>query len=335
MKNIKFRTKKNTTHYIIRSTLFILCFTFYMLHSTFVFAQEIKLSISPPLVSMVVKPGKDLLITYQLTNYGDPVEISTHVVPFLPSAKSGEIVIGKSNSGPITFNLENAGIALNEPFFLQTNQSQQLLLKITIPEITPDGDFYFSFLSESKSPGGEVSSTSPSAKATIGSNILLTVSESGKMTINTRIKKFDLLPRYTFSLLAQKLNIVESTDVIPVLLTIQNEGDNLVTAQGSVTLRGNFGERAGFALTPTNVLAKSSRDIVASDSAQFNNKTNGAVFLKGFFIGKYTVSAEVNFGEDSKKHFASTSFFAFPIRLTFGSLIALIVAFYIRKRIQN
>ena len=140
--------------------LYVICFMIhascFMIHASNAYAQEVKLSISPPLVSVVVKPGKSLLIAYDLTNQGDPVEVSSYVLPFLPTAKSGEIAFGNSDAGPITFNLENSDRHLNEPFFLQTGESQQLLLKIAAPANTPDGDYYYSFLSESKAPGGEI-----------------------------------------------------------------------------------------------------------------------------------------------------------------------------------
>lgn len=310
--------------------LFILGFIF---HVPQVSAQQVSLSISPPLIQTIIKPGKSILIAYRIENFGDPVILSSKVLPFVPKDTLGSIQLQGSFRGPVEFNLDNANLNLNDPFFLKTRESEQLLLRIRVPQDAPEGDYYYSLLVAAQPPPTEEGVSSSRARATIGSNILITVTESGKVDVKGKVALFDVLPRYKLSIFGKTLHVFDSNDKIPVVLVVENKGRNLLLPQGQIILKGNFGEKASFDIIPQNILAESQRLVLATPSASLTN--NNSLLLSGFFIGRYLLSTTINFGEGTPNIFAQTSFIAVPFKALIGIFVSLSVALLLLKKIKS
>lgn len=316
---------------------FFYLFIFLFIYSGNVSAQQVSLSLSPPLLKLFIKPGKSIMVAYKLDNLGDPTFINLKVLPFEAKDNLGNIRIKPEFEGPVRFSLDNSDLQLEKPFFLKTNGSQQILLRIRIPENIVDGDFYYSLLAETAPPNGTEGIPAARAKATIGANILITISNSGNIDIKPRVVLFSLRGGLT---LGQQWKIFDSSDKIPLVFIIENKGKNIITPDGQITLKGNFGETAKYDIIPKNILAESERLIEATPSAQINcdNSTDAAcrvstsLLLSGFFIGKYNLSTQISFGENSPTIFGSTSFFAFPFKIACGGLLAAIVVIFVIKR---
>ncbi len=288
-----------------------------------VFSQQVSLGISPPLVEIKIKPGKSILIGYQVQNFGDPVYIQAKVLPFEPKDNYGRIKLKNEFTGPIQFSLDNATIKLEKPFFLETNKSEQLLLKIKAPEIANQGDYYYSLLIETLPPIYKEGVASAQSKTTIGSNILITVTENGII---------DIKPKNVIFTTGKK--IFDSFEPIPLTFIIANLGKNLIQTQGKIILKGNFGAKTEFEIVQKNILSQSQRLIEATPSGNLNlfNEPKSLVLPKGFYIGRYILTGEVSFGENSPKIFTNTTFFAFPFKLTFGLILILTLVIFIIKK---
>jgi len=323
--------------------LFVI-FIFYFLFFIFskdINAQSVSLSLSPPLVETVIKPGKSILIAYTIVNYADPVILSAKVLPFEPKNNLGQIKIKEEFEGPIRFSLDNSNLKLNQSFFLKTNEKEQLLLRLRVPEGAKEGDYYYTLIVESQPLTTQVEKSASFAKATIGANILITVTESGKIEIKPKIVLFEVLPRFRFSFFGKKINFFDSTDPIPLILIIENQGRNLIKPEGEIILKGNFGEKAKFNLIPQNILSQSQRLIQATPSAEIDCSNLSkfracqspvSLTISGFFLGFYRLSTAVIFGENSPQISAATSFFAFPIKIFIGLILALTIGFFLIKR---
>src|SRR3989338_5961428 len=98
------------------------------------FAQQVSLSLSPPLLELFIKPGKAIMVAYKLDNLGDPTFLNLKVLPFEAKDNLGNIRIKPEFEGPVRFSLDNADLQLEQPFFLKAGGSQQILLRIRIPE---------------------------------------------------------------------------------------------------------------------------------------------------------------------------------------------------------
>ncbi|MCS6956299.1 MAG: hypothetical protein NZM02_00425 [Patescibacteria group bacterium] len=302
----------------------------------FVKAQQVSLSISPPLLETIIKPGKSIMVAYDLKNFGDPVYLLVKVVSFEPKDNLGNVRLKNELEGPIKFSLDNANVQFERPFFLKTEEKQQILLRIKVPENISQGDYYYTLIAETI-PSGNLNNNSISyAKASIGSNILITVTDSGIIDIKPKIVIFDVLSKV--KIFNQKINIFDSFDKIPVILILENKGKNFIKPEGEIVLKNIFGHQLKYKIIPKNILSQSQRLIEASSSASINESDkfkNSSFVLSGFFIGKNNLSAEIFFGENSPKVFAKASFFAFPFKLISILIILLIVASEIIKKIKK
>ncbi|KKT48011.1 MAG: hypothetical protein UW37_C0001G0016 [Candidatus Gottesmanbacteria bacterium GW2011_GWA2_44_17] len=306
-------------------------------------AQQVSLSISPPLLELFIKPGKSIMVAYKLDNLGDPAFINLKVLPFEAKDNLGNIRIKPEFEGPVRFGLDNSDLQLERSFFLKAGGSQQILLRIRIPENITDGDFYYSLLAETAPPTASEDMAGARAKATIGSNILITISNSGNIDVKPRIVLFST--RGGLTLGRDYLKIFDSSDKIPLVFVVENKGKNMIKPEGQITLKGNFGETAKYDIISRNILAESQRLLEATPSSQIDcddyRRTEQkclfptSLLLSGFFIGKYNLSTQINFGENSPMIFGSTSFFAFPFKISAGILITVLIIMVIIKRNKN
>lgn len=322
-------------HKITHSILFPLLFCTIFLFPTPICAQQLSLSISPPLVEAVMKPGKSIVIAYTVANLGDPLIVSAQVRSFKPQDMYGSIRLADQLEGPARFNLENSTIKLGKQFFLKPQEGQQLLLKIRLPEGTPEGDYYYTFFVQNDLGRPEEGSTAAQTQALVGSNILITVTESGAVDVKGSIGEFSLMRpkgKAPLMIFGTTYPIYESTDEIPVKLIAQNTGKNAIKPHGEISLRGNFGERAEFKLLPENILSQSSRLIHASPSA---GVTTSSLTLKGFYVGKYTLTAQAHFGNPADSDSKSVTFYAIPFKLIAALGMALLFGWAIVKKFRQ
>lgn len=342
MINVEHRTWNVTIkNILIALTIFVLGSTFYVPHS---YAQQLSLSITPPLVEMVIKPGKSLLIAYTLTNYGDPLIMKSYILPFEPRDELGNIRLKNRFEGPVRFNLDNSEISLNQSYVLKSGGSQQLLLFVRVPEGAPEGDYYYTFLSESQPPPTIEGVALSRSKASIGANLLITVTNSGHTEYKAAVTGFDILPRYKISLFNKTLNLVDSNDIVPIKLIVSNYGKNVVKPQGTIELKSVFGERSVYDLLPQNILSGGQRLLSATPSAQIDCDASNkpatcmqtfTLILKSFFVGRYSLNAVIQFGEDTPTIYGSATFLALPLKFLLALIVILIIIITIIKLKKN
>ncbi|MFA5770085.1 MAG: hypothetical protein WC894_01155 [Patescibacteria group bacterium] len=307
--------------------LFLYFFISLFLYSGNVQAQQVSLSLSPPLLELFIKPDKSIMVAYKLENLGDPTFLNLKILPFEAKDNLGNIRIKPEFEGPVRFSLDNSDLKLDQPFFLKTNSSQQILLRIRIPENITDGDYYYTLLAEATPPTASEGIGSARVKTTIGSNILVTISNSGNVDIKPKISLFSIKGGLVFS---QNVRIFDSSDKIPVVLSVVNKGKNTIKPEGQITLKGNLGETAKYDIISKNILAESERLLEATPSASYSTPTT--LILSGFFVGKYSLSTQIMFGENSPTIFGLTTFYAFPFKILGGILLATIIIVFIIKR---
>lgn len=307
-------------------------------------AQQVNLSISPPLTEMLIKPGRAVLVAYTVQNGGDPTTVTARVLPFTARDNRGNVQLKREFDGPVRFDLDNASIRLEQPFFLEARKSEQLLLRIRVPEGAPEGDYYYTLLIETQpTPSSEGISVSR-ATATIGANLLVTVTDTGAIDVKAKVSKFVLIPRLKIPFLPESLHIYDSSDKIPILLEVANLGRNLIKPQGEVLLSGSFGEKSTYKVLSENILAQSSRVVIATPSAEVDCSKKSesglctdppSVVLTGFFVGFYRVSSNITFGEGTPALFAADSFIAIPFKFALAAIASIIVAAFIIHRVKS
>jgi len=298
------------------------------------YAQQITLSFDPPIVETRIKPGKSILVAYTAENKGDPTPLQFLVRPFTPQGQTGSLSVGDTLEGPIIFSLENTDVAFEKPFFFKSNEKRQAVIKISVPEGIPEGDYYYMVLVEtvpSLSVGGQ---TTGVASASIGSPLLISVTETGVTESKGVISQFSIEPTYLFTFGKKVFRIVDTGLPLPVVLSIRNIGRNMIDPQGSITIRGG-GTTTSYELLPQHILSNSQR-IVKTNPPQDNVPSSQTAYLSGLHLGKNTISASVSFGENTSLLFAQTDCIGIPVRLFSLLFVAFcvggVVIFFAQKR---
>lgn len=287
-------------------------------------AQSVSLSISPPLLEAMIKPGKSIVQPYEIVNEsGTDLYLRPIIVPFEPSDLNGNILLDPKflNSYiPKFFSLANNNFQLNQTFRLSAGEKGQLLLRITIPDDEAETDHYFTFIIE-QSPEGEFlgRQNGGSNLIKIGSNILLTISSTGLPKKQAVVAKFAALPKIADLFF----------DKIKFSLLVQNTGRTFLKPVGQIDIYNRLTKKKveTLALQPDNVLANSARlincltDKPITEQPTTDNRPPNNCSFSTFIPGAYraVISFSPN-GNDSKET-ASATFFFLPLR----SALAIIV----------
>jgi len=279
-------------------------------------AQTYSLSIWPPLLEVMIQPGKTITQVYKISNSGDDQILTAKILPFEPSDSVGNIHLlslpGLLN--PLSFSFQNEQISLGSPFLLKSGEGKDLVLKLLVPKTTPEKDFYASLVFET-SPEGKIGQSQSQAAAKIGSNLLITVSLTGEPEKKAKILEFST-PK-----------IIDSFDEVPFFLEIKNIGRAFFKPFGEINIEGILGQKDKIELLPENILTDSSRIL------------NIPPWKEKFIIGpfqarvEFTIDQSPSSGEVTaeEKLSAETNFLALPYK----AILALIVVALILISFKN
>ena len=269
-----------------------------------------------------MQPGKKITYAYQIKNNSSSViTLIANVSSFKPVGEQGQISVETNPPvGPHWFSFLNADIALNRPFTLAPNQDLQLVLKISLPQNAPEGDYYQTLLLEQVPPGTNNQNNATQTLGTIGSNILLTVSESGRPEKKAEIIEFSLKN----ALLGR---FFDSFSKPEFTLRIKNTGKAFFKPIGEITI---IPDDKKLTLRPDNILVDTVRQIQCE---------NGSCQIKPpNILGHYQAQLKFTLDEDGPSYEKTVSFWVLPIKLTIGIIIAILLLYSIlslRKKLQK
>jgi len=295
-------------------------------------AQSLSLSIYPPLLEVMIKPGKTITQAYQLANQSDSnLVMTSKILAFEPADEFGNIQLKSDSPSPISdwFSFQNSDLNLGDNFVLKSGQKQQIVLKIKVPENALEDDYYLTLLFESR-PELNLNQSNSQNKIQIGTNLLVTVSETGEPPRKAEITEFRIENAWF------KLGSWQFIDsfVNPLfVLRIKNIGRSLFKPMGTLSVSGWTGGKYFLDFLPENILTKSVRQIqcFSVDKNQPSSCQLKVNWKNKFLIGSY--QAQVSFGLDkiSEDYQQTIHFFAFPFTLIGLSLFTILV-FYLIKR---
>lgn len=293
--------------------LALLLITYYLLPPK-AMAQSFSLTISPSVFELMIMPGKSYVQSYLLTNTGEKMTITPSLTTFSPSDESGHIkfsTLSALSQLPLAIQLDNPNIKLNEPFEMETNETKNLNLRITVPANTEEKDYYLTFLLSSHPNNRKIGSGSQQT-GVLGANLLVTVSKDGKPLKTAEISEF----RLSNSLFSGfGLQFSDSFDQPQYKIRIKNTSRSFWKPIGQITVTGTLNQKWTNDLQANNILGNSIREIyMATPSAQPN-----------FLIGAYKATLTFQPDEEGDKILKSMTFIALPIKLFLGMIIALIL----------
>lgn len=272
------------------------------------------LSLTPPQIEFVLKPGVTLTQAYQVTNESDQkVTLNTQVLPFLPSGGDGSVTYNNLVANPnIVFSLSNADLKLGQPFTLQSKESKQIVLKITASSQTSLSDYYSTFFvyqSPDKSANG---TTISQTSGQIGSHILLSVATNENPKTEGIVQKFSLTPK------------IKDVFFTPIRFSgqIQNNSNYFFKTSGKITISKNQQTIKELKLDSQNILANYYRQF-SCDNQQV------CTFSPPLWPGKYTATLE--FEPNLNIPSSSVSFIVMPISPILLIGIILLISYLIHQ----
>lgn len=291
-------------------------------------AVETGLSISPPIVEAVIKPGKNIIQTFNIQNLSfEPKTFIATVIPFEPSDEGLPIL--RPDLKPIFlnyFSFANTFIKPGQPFTLAANAKDQIILSINIPNTAPLTDIYATLLlSTQPDEATEELANTPSsrARAAIGSNIILSVNNVANPETQLKVENFILGPKKVL-MQFNHYYFVDSLDALDFSATAVNSGAHYTKIGGIFKISHNSKPVQLTGLIPLNLLASSSRTIAASPSGQIIYQpsiTN---------VGNYLAELDLR-SENSSAH-SELNIIILPFKITLAILVISIILFTIYKR---
>jgi len=284
------------------------------------FATETGLSIYPPILEVIIKPGKVVTQVFDIQNLSFAKKtLVARIVPFEPSSSGFPIL--RPDLAPkwlSFFNFANSYISPNAPFTLEPNAKSQIVLGINIPNNIPLQDIYATlFISTEKEEGQGENITSLTS---IASNILLSVSDRENPQTAARIENFEvnhknILFRY------KQYFFIDNLEKITFLATAKNTGSHFTKIGGLLRISQNGLPVQLQGLIPLNLLSDSTRQIAASPSGElvFQPQAN----MMGNFLAELDLRAP-----NSSAH-AEINLIILPFKISLGLLISLFLLYFI------
>lgn len=286
-------------------------------------AQNLSLSLYPPLLEVMIQPGKSITQVYKLTNDSETeLAMVSKIVLFEPKDEKGNVCLLSSElSSQLAdwLSFQNADLDLEDKFVLRAGQEQEIVLKIKVPEKAAENDYYLTLLFETI-PGVFIGNQSAvQAQAKIGTNILLSVSKDGKPPKKTEIAEF------------RGPKIIDSFDKPQFTLRIKNTGRAFFKPMGTIITTGWLGQKYLLDLLPENVLANSVRALKCANPDS-PDELGPCQLNSRFLVGRYQAKVEFGLDQLNNDYSAETAFFALPIKLILGLIIVSAVIWAIKSK---
>lgn len=280
-------------------------------------AQELNISVTPPITEVLMVPGKEIVQSYKLTNNSDAKFISVNIVPFLPDINNPEEIVTNEKEGLMLsntyrgwFSLEKPKVNFGEKFNLEGNSETEIRIKISVPKNAILKDYYFTVLFSIERINTLVSENSLQSIAQIGSNILITASE--------KENPYKAAKTVLFS----SPFIIDSLQKINFKTIIENTGRAFGKPIGKITVENLTTKNSEVLnLSPLNILSSYSREIYCLKGEEIIPCETSPKILLGLY------KSTLNYSFDSQgQNYQEESFtFAFPFSLIISVLVIIII----------
>jgi hypothetical protein len=267
-----------------------------------VLAPSQSLEVSPPSQELAADPGQVVTVKAKLRNRSnDTINVKVRVEDFTAVGEEGQVALVEKGPYSITSwtKLEP------DAFVLRAFESREVTAAISVPD-TGAGGRYGSFVFSVGGAPGEGTTTAVAQE--IASLFLVRI--SGPVNERLSLAEFSAPSFVEFGPVA-------------FTLTFKNAGNVHVRPFGLVNVR--------------NVLGKTVQDVVVAGQANIFPGASRAVSVsldKKWLIGPFTAQAVLNYGSKNESLSATTTFFAFPVRVAAAGLLLGVVLYLIRKRIR-
>ncbi len=308
---------------ILIPILYIVLFGFFT--ATKVHAESYNLSVSPPLLRVHILPGKAITQVYTIGNsdIADQTLVAS-IVPFSQADDNGNPVLNPQTTAPWLgyFSLANSEIKLNEPFTIRAGATEQLVLSLTVPPDASLGEIYATLMISTYTNSIDQNLEGTALKATIGSNLLITISSEAYP--DTVLKIIDFNPTEGSFLKIGNIYFADSITAMKFSALVSNEGKFTADTKGVFRVtKGTDNPVFLDGILPLNVISKSQRILVNTNGAPFEFTPTLSQ------IGNHQISLEIK--TENSNATSTIEVFFFPLKLSLGLLLTIIIISLIVK----
>lgn len=262
--------------------------------------SAISLSITPPIVEVMIAPGKSTKQTFTISNDGGNTLISPKIVYFTPSDTAGNV--------DLTEDIAPDWVKYDKtPFSLNAGQKHDFKISIEPPTDAEEIDHFLTLVFENDVPTDILGQTSTLFTSQIGSNILLTLSKDGNPKKSAEIIEFTA-PKIIDSMFGK----------IKYKIELKNNGNSFWKPNGKIITENNLPK-----LAPQNILSGYSRQLKCIKDETLVN----CELEKNKIIGIIKSNLEFQLDNDSKIYKAEAVTYSFPFIATAIIVMTLLTSF--------
>lgn len=292
---------------------------FFFLTATPVHSASYSLSINPALLRIYIKPGKAITEVFKIENLSTADKtLVASIVPFSEADNFGNPILNPKANAPWLsyFSLVNSQIKLDKPFSLAAGASEQLVLSLTVPESAPLKDIYATLTVSTYENSVDQAFQGTAVRATIGANLLITISSQAYP--DTVLKIEDFFPLEGAFIKIGSLYFADSITPLKFTATVKNEGNFIAETKGifRVTTKNNKPVYLE-GILPTNVIAKSRRQLTNTKGDIFEFDPDLSQ------IGFHHIALEIK--TENSNTTGTIEIFFFPLKLSLGLLLSLAI----------
>ncbi|HZZ98598.1 MAG TPA: hypothetical protein VFG51_01565 [Candidatus Saccharimonadia bacterium] len=286
--------------------------------------STVSLSITPPHAEISIKPGKSIVLAFNIQNEGSvDLDVTPTLVDFTADPNTGEEHVLQSSSFSYA-ELQNLDKKFDQPFTLIAGQKDQLVVHFAVPADVPERDYYeVLLLKTAPSAQTTLGAAGSEALGEIGANLLISITNSGT-------------DQGELSLASVKIpSIIDSFSPLAMRLFVKNTGKTYSKIQGEMRIRSAITKTVEkvFPLLEENVLANNVREAHASIQDPDDSKSSipgEFVYHPLFLIGPYTIEIDLHSQtQQSQTYYGQV--WALPISPLLVILAFLLIRFFLRK----
>lgn len=296
-------------------------------------ARESAISITPPVMEILLKPGKSVIQAFNIQNQGETADFTAEIVKIMPIDSYGHTTTENYQRIPeLEITLQNADREFGKPFALQAGESSQLVVKLNAAPVAGDveaKDYYLGLALANSTPGCQTDfqKRCTDLTPTLVSLLLVTVTPTDKLPVSLEIDNW-LLPR-----------LADSFSPLLMDITVKNKSTAMIRPTGSVAITDFLGRTVHKqTLYPHLILAGHNRTLQGL-SGELNSEITADLqatplsWTPGWRLGPHQITLTLQTASGDTIIESGKTIFLLPYKLLLISLILIFIfsATIIRK----
>ncbi len=281
------------------------------------------LSISPPLISLEADPGETVELDITLRNItGRDMVVRGEVNDFVARDESGEPMILLDDDVESSYSLKRYISSIPE-LPIAADEQVVATVSVVIPENASPGAHMGVIRFSGVSSGSDTDGSQVALSASVGTLVLINV--SGDVDSSLSIEELAVMAVDGDSDLSTKVRSTDSSmnsgfldsGPLTVALRLSNTGNIYLQPQGSITITNIFGREVNLNSSDEDNDSEDKSIVFNSDKRNVLPESIRRIeqpLDKSFWFGRYTLTADIEYGPDRETVSQSLSFWVIPYK---------------------